>query len=195
MTDEGTIRRSRRIREKKRGAGKQREQVRMSVGEAMGLTPHAGAAGNLAEARALQDARAAADAREEDRASGSKDKSSSKKKKRSRSRSLPRQEKPKATVDPTQKEDKAGSVHGTPGRMSEIRDSLDARKKTYKIFDTSTSGDDDDDMPELEGTSSEEKTEGDSSSGDGKDDGGDGKRKAEDKLSVIQTPLSQRGSP
>ena len=105
----------------------------MSVGEAMGLTPHAGAAGNLAEARALQDVRAAADAREDDRAHGRKGKSSSTKKKRSSSSSLPSRAKPKATAEPTQKEDQARSVHGTPGRVSDIRDSLDVRKKTYKM--------------------------------------------------------------
>ena len=60
MDKKGTIRRSRRLREKRRDGRNRDDEVRMSVGDALGLTPSRGKAVNLAEARALQDARAAA---------------------------------------------------------------------------------------------------------------------------------------
>ena len=57
MEQKGTIRRSRRLRERDR---RREEEGRMSVGDDLGVTPDRDHAVNLAEARALQDARAAA---------------------------------------------------------------------------------------------------------------------------------------
>ena len=57
MEQRGTIRRSRRLRERGR---REKNEGRKSVGDDLGVTPVRGKAVNLAEARAMQDARAAA---------------------------------------------------------------------------------------------------------------------------------------
>ena len=63
MEQSGTIRRSRRLRERGR---REKNEGRKSVGDDLGVTPVRGKAVNLTEARAMQDARAAAGAWDDD---------------------------------------------------------------------------------------------------------------------------------
>ena len=80
MEKKGTIRRSRRLRERGR---RERREGRKSVGDDLGVTPVRGKAVNLAEARAIQDARAAAGAWDDDNVHEHKGKNIRKKKRRS----------------------------------------------------------------------------------------------------------------
>ena len=131
MDKKGVIRRSRRLREKRRSRGK---EGRKSVGDDLGVTPIRGKAVNLAEARAMQDARAAAGAWDDDNVHAHRGKSGRKKKRRSRGRSLPARREPKAMTGSN--DEKAMSVAGTPRRASLVRNSLSARKRTERIFDS-----------------------------------------------------------
>ena len=120
MDKKGVIRRSRRLREKRRSRGK---EGRKSVGDDLGVTPIRGKAVNLAEARAMQDARAAAGAWDDDNVHAHRGKSGRKKKRRSRGRSLPARREPHAMAGSARK---ARSVAGTPRRLSRRRSSRDA---------------------------------------------------------------------
>ena len=150
MEQRGTIRRSRRVRERKR---REQREGRKSVGDDLGVTPVRGKAVNLAEARAMQDARAAAGAWDDDNAHAHRGKSSLKKKRHSRGRSLEPREKPHAMAGPARK---AMSDAGTPRRASLVRNSLSARKRTERIFDSDVEDAEDnadtgdDDMPEFD---------------------------------------------
>ena len=73
MEQRGTIRRSRRLRERGR---REKNEGRKAVGDELGVTPVRGKAVNLAEARAMQDARAAAGAWDDDNVHVPKGKSS-----------------------------------------------------------------------------------------------------------------------
>ena len=157
MADDKTIRRSRRLAKKKRD--RRETKTRLSVGEALGMTPSRGKAGNLDEARALQMGRAAAARRDEDRLEGRKGKRDHKKTRRSRGSSLPPRVKPMTPAKPAKRNKKARSIHGTPRRASQVRNSLEARKLTEGIFDSSNDDDDDDTddepktpMPALDGS-------------------------------------------
>ena len=86
MDKKGTIRRSRRLRERGR---REKEEGRKSVGDDLGVTPIRSKTVNLAEARAIQDARASAGAWDDDNVHARKGKSSRKKKRRSCGHSLP----------------------------------------------------------------------------------------------------------
>ena len=97
MEQRGTIRRSRRLRERGR---REKNEGRKSVGDDLGVTPVRGKAVNLAEARAMQDARAAAGAWDDDNVHAPKGKSGRKKKRRSRGRSHEPRETPHAMLDP-----------------------------------------------------------------------------------------------
>ena len=98
MEQRGTIRRSRRLRERGR---REKNEGRKSVGDDLGVTPVRGKAVNLAEARAMQDARAAAGAWDDDNVHASKGKSGRKKKRRSRGRNHEPRETPHAMAGPT----------------------------------------------------------------------------------------------
>ena len=132
MTDDKTIRRSMRLAAKKRHS--RRKGDRMSVGEAMGVTPSRGKATNLSEARALQNGRAAAAERDEHRSAGRKGKGRGAKTRRSRSDSLPPRAKPARPAKPYKRNKRAKSVSGTPRRASQVRNSLEARKLTEDVF-------------------------------------------------------------
>ena len=108
MEQRGTIRRSRRLRERGR---REKNEGRKSVGDDLGVTPVRGKAVNLAEARAMQDARAAAGAWDEDNVHVPKGKSGRKKKRRSHGRSHKPRETSHAMDGPDRK---AKSVAGTP---------------------------------------------------------------------------------
>ena len=129
------------------------------MGDDLGVTPVRGKAVNLAEARAMQDARAAAGAWDDDNVHAPKGKSSRKKKRRSRGRSHEPRETPHAMAGPAKK---AMSVGGTPRRASQVRNSMSARKRTERIFDSDVEDAEDnadtgdDDMPSLDGSSSGE---------------------------------------
>ena len=97
MEQRGTIRRSRRLRERGR---REKNEGRKSVVDDLGVTPVRGKAVNLAEARAMQDARAAAGAWDDDNVHVPKGKSSRKKKRRSRGRSHEPRETPHAMAGP-----------------------------------------------------------------------------------------------
>ena len=158
MEKKGTIRRSRRLRERGR---REKKEGRKSVGDDLGVTPIRGKAVNLAEARAIQDARAAAGAWDDDNVHAHRGKSSRKKKRRSRGRSLPARREPKAMAGSDN--EKAMSVAGTPRRASLVRNSLSARKRTEGIFDSDVEDAEDnadtgdDDMPSLDGSASRER--------------------------------------
>ena len=108
MNDERTVRKSKRLAAKKRRS--RPRDNRMSVGEAMGVTPRRGKATNLSEDRALQNGRAAAAERDEHRLAGRKGKSRGAKTRRSRSDSLPPRAKPARSVEPYKRSNKAKSV-------------------------------------------------------------------------------------
>ena len=126
MDKRGTIRRSRRLRDRDRH---RKREGRKSVGDDLGVTPVRGKAVNLAEARAIQDVRATSGAWDNDNShahTGRKGKSSRKKKIHSRGHSLPPPRgAPHAMTGPIEK---AKSVAGTPRRASQVRNSLEARK-------------------------------------------------------------------
>ena len=96
MDKKGTIRRSRRLRERGR---REKKEGRKSVGDDLGVTPVRGKAVNLAEARAIQDVWAAAGAWDDDNVHAHKGKSSRKKKRRSRGRSLSPRKQPHAMAE------------------------------------------------------------------------------------------------
>ena len=184
MNDERTIRKSKRLAAKKRRSRPRDD--RMSVGEAMGVTPRRGKATNLSEARALQNGRAAAAERDEHRLAGRKGKSRGAKTRRSRSGSLPPRAKPARSVKPYKRSNKAKSVSGTPRRASQVRNSLEARKLTEDVFADDTD-DDNADMPPLDG-STDATSEG-YESYEGKYDD---RHSGDTRLSLIVTPMSQR---
>ena len=171
-----------RLAAKKRGD--RRKSLRLSVGEALGMTPRRGEASNLHEARALQMGRAAAANLDEHRLAGRKGKGRHGKTRHSRGRSLPPKARPAKSAGPA-KRNKAKSVHGTPRRASQVRNSLEARELTRDIFN---SGDDDTDdgmttpPPPLDGD--------DESVSEGKEE--DGPVSNDKRLSLIATPASQR---
>ena len=196
MEKKGTIRRSRRLRDKERDRRSRDDEVRMSVGDALGLTPSRGKAVNLAEARVLQDARAAAGAWNEHHAhKGRKDKGGRKTKRQSRSHSPQPRTGQKATARDKDQRKKAKSVAGTPMRAFAIRDSLEARERTREVFDSDAEDaeDDDHDMPSLDGSSSNEDAE-EAADYESKTPvrERDDKGNADYRLSLIATPASQR---
>ena len=169
----------------------------MSVGDDLGVTPVRGKAVNLAEARAMQDARAAAGAWDNDNVHVHRGKSSRKKKRRSRGRSLPARREPHAMAGSDN--ERAMSVAGTPRRASQVRNSLSARKRTEGIFDSDVEDADDnaetgdDDMSELDGSSSGEDAAG-AANHESKTPEPEKDEKTSDdhRLSLIATPASQR---
>ena len=128
-----TIRRSRRLAAKKRRSRK--KKTRLSVDEALGMTPSRGKADNLDEARALQYGRAAAASRDEHRLAGRKGKRHHGKTGRSRGSSLPPRATSATPARSAKRNKKARSVHGTPRRASQVRNSLETRKLTEDILD------------------------------------------------------------
>ena len=164
-----------------------RETTRLSVGEALGMTPRRGEASNLHEARALQMGRAAAANLDEHRLAGRKGKGRHGKTKHSRGRSLPPRARPAKPAGPA-KRNKAESVHGTPRRSSRGRESLEAEKLTEEIFDSDDDDTDDGMMtppPPLDGD--------DDSMSEGKEE--ELPVSKDTRLSLIATPASQRGTP
>ena len=166
------------------------------MGDDLGVTPIRGKAVNLAEARAMQDARAAAGAWDDDNVHAHMDKSGRKKKRRSRGRSLPARREPHAMAGSARK---ARSVAGTPRRASRSRHSLEARKLTEDIFNSEDEDaedyaeDRDDDMPRLDGSSSEEDAARAANPESKTPEQEKDEKRAEDRrLSVIATPASQR---
>ena len=165
----------------------------MSVGDDLGVTPVRGKAVNLAEARAMQDARAAAGAWDDDNVHAHRGKSSRKKKKHSRGRSLSPRRTPHAMAGTTKK---AMSVAGTPRRASLVRNSLSARKRTEGIFDSDVEDAEDnaetgdDDMPSLDGSSSEDAAGAANHEGKTPEPEKDEKTSGHHRLSVIATPAS-----
>ena len=186
--NDNTIRRSRRLAGKRPRSRK--KKTRLSVGEALGMTPSRGKAGNLHEARALQMGRAAAASRDEHRLEGRKGKRHHGKTRRSRGSSLPPRAKPTTPAKSDKRKHRARSVHGTPRRASQVRNSMEARVLTEGIFNSSNETDDDDTddgtktpMPTLDGSSdSDSLTEGKE----------DEPTRGDFRLSLIATPVDER---
>ena len=161
----------------------------MRVGEVLGMTPSRGKAGNLDEARALQMGRAAAARRDEDRLEGRKGKRHHGKTRRSRGSSLPPRVKPATPAKPAKRNKKVRSIHGTPRRASQVRNSLEARELTRDIFNSSNDDDDDTDdetktpMPALDGSDDTD------SISEGKEEEPTSK---DTRLSLIATPVDER---
>ena len=187
MADNKTIRRSRRLAAKK--VRSRKRQTRLSVGEVLGVTPRGGKAVNLHEARAIQMGREAATSHDDTRLEGRKGKRQHGKTRRSRGSSLPPRAKPTTSAESYKRNEKARSVHGTPRRASQIRNSLDARELTKRIFDSSdeTDGDDTDDGNDTPPPPLDDDDSG--SSYEGKEE----KTPSTDtRLSLIVTPMSER---